>query len=141
MKRLTALLILALAATFVVAQNQTYPPPSPDNSWTYGQNSDWDQSWNHRPDPRSGACFYTDRDFNGNHFCVRTGDRLPSLPGHFGDHISSIQLFGGATAQVFNDRDFKNGTIEITESVNDLRNADFRKGHTWNNRISSIIVH
>jgi len=139
MKRCAAFLILAFTLT-LFAQEQTYPPQP--NNWVYGpQSSDWNPSWNQRPDPRSGACFYTDRDFRGNHFCVRAGDRLPSLPGHFGDHISSIQLFGDATVRVFNDRDFQNGTIEITASVNDLRNADFRKGHTWNNRISSIIVH
>jgi hypothetical protein len=41
---------------------------------------------------------------------------------------------------VFNDRNFRGGSIGFRRSVADLRNVPFRGGHTWNNRISSIIV-
>jgi hypothetical protein len=90
--------------------------------------------------PRAGACFYKDARFQGDHFCVRRGDKLPALPGNFGGNISSIQLFGRARTVVFNDRDFRNGSQEIRRSVADLRSERFRGGHTWNNRISSLIV-
>ena len=108
--------------------------------WVYRDNPAWDRSWNNRPFPRAGACFFTDSEFRGNRFCVRIGDRLPRLPGSFGDNISSIQMFGGARVVVFNDRNFSGGKAEFGRSVVDLRNRRFRDGHTWNNRISSLIV-
>jgi hypothetical protein len=121
-----------------VAQNR---PPQGDNPWDYSrQPGPWNQSWNNRPNPRSGACFYTSAPFQGNHFCVRAGDRLPQLPGNFGDNISSIQVFGGARVRIFNDRNFSGGSRAVAGSVPDLRRLPFRGGHTWNNRISSIIV-
>ncbi len=145
MKRLAALLVLIFVVS-AVAQNYPPPPPRqgppPGDPWVYGpQNNNWDPSWNRRPNPHRGACIYTDRNFGGNHFCVRSGDRLPSLPGNFGGNVSSIQLFGGARIQVFNDRNFSNGSTTLNRSVGDLRNVPFRGGHTWNNRISSMIVY
>ena len=75
MKRLAAFLILTFAVT-VVAQNRPYPPP-PNDPWAYGpQNNQWNPSWNQRPNPHRGACFYTSSSFHGNRFCVRSGDRL-----------------------------------------------------------------
>jgi hypothetical protein len=108
--------------------------------WVYRDNPRWDRSWNDRPTPRAGACFFTDAGFRGNRFCVRRGDRLPALPGNFGDNISSIQLFGDARVIVFNDRNFSGGSQEFRRPIGDLRNAPFRGGHTWNNRISSVVV-
>jgi hypothetical protein len=138
MKRLSIFLVLVFAYT-AIAQN--YPPPPPGNDpWTYGRDSRWDESWNRRPDPRRGACVYTTAGFRGNHFCVRSGDKLPSLPGNFGDNISAIQVFGGARVQIFNDRNFRGGSTVVQGSIADLRQLRFRGGHTWNNRISSIIV-
>lgn len=113
---------------------------SAQEPWVYRDNPNWDRSWNDRPFPRVGACFYKDQGFRGDHFCVRRGDRLPALPGNFGDNISSIQLFGRARVVIFNDRDFRNGSQELRRSVGDLRNERFRGGHTWNDRISSVIV-
>lgn len=140
MKRLAVLSILIFAATVFAQQ---YPPPGPPgDAWTYGpQNGQWNPSWNRRPNPRSGACFYTTAPFRGNHFCVRSGDRLPKLPGNFGDNISSVQVFGSARVRIFNDRNYRNGSTVLNGTVPDLRQVPFRGGHTWNNRISSIIVY
>ncbi|HZU25983.1 MAG TPA: peptidase inhibitor family I36 protein [Bryobacteraceae bacterium] len=110
------------------------------NPWTYRDHPNWDASWNRRPLPRQGACFFTDRDFRGNRFCVSRGDRLDRLPGNFGDNISSIQLFGRTRVIVYNDRNFRGGNREFRTSIADLRTQPFRGGHTWNNRISSIVV-
>ena len=71
---------------------------------------------------------------------MNKGDRLPALPGSFGDNISSMQLFGGARATVFNDRDFRGGKADFNRSIRDLSRERFRDGHTWNDRISSIMV-
>jgi hypothetical protein len=108
--------------------------------WVYRGEPRWDPSWNRRPMPRAGACFFKDPGFQGNRFCVNAGDRLPALPGDFGDHISSMQLFGRTRAIVFNDRHFSGGSQEFRQSIPDLRQAPFRDGHTWNDRISSVIV-
>ena len=83
MKRFAAFLVLAFSASVLA---QYGPPPPGNNPWTYGPNSRWDSSWNSRPNPNRGACFYTTAPFRGNKFCVRSGDRLPSLPGNFGDN-------------------------------------------------------
>lgn len=143
MKRIAVLLAFAFAVT---AFAQRGPQPRHNNArsnnvWTYGPNSRWNPSWDQRPDPRSGACFYTTAPYRGHRFCVRSGDRLPALPGNFGDNISSVQLFGNASVRVFNDRNFRNGSVLLRRSVTDLRRVPFRGGHTWNNRVSSIIVY
>lgn len=141
MKRFSALLVLAFAASAIAQTAPATPPPSADNPWVYGsQNSDWDPSWNHRPDPNSGACFYTDASFSGDHFCVRAGDRLPSLPNHFEHHVGSVQVFGDAKVRLFNDSNYKNGSTVLDHSVNDLRDVAFRGGHTWNDRIGSLMI-
>jgi hypothetical protein len=140
MKKLSLLLVLFFAFS-AIAQNYPPGPPPQNDPWVYGpQNNAWNPDWNRRPNPRRGACIYTSRNFTGNHFCVRAGDRLPSLPGNFGDNISSIQVFGGARVTIFNDRNFHNGSTTLGVSVPDLRAVPFRGGHTWNNRVSSIIV-
>jgi hypothetical protein len=108
--------------------------------WVYRGDSRWDPSWNRRPMPRAGACFFKEAGFRGDRFCVNAGDRLTALPGNFGDNISSMQLFGKARATVFNDRGFSGGSEEFRQSISDLRRARFRDGHTWNDRISSVIV-
>lgn len=137
MKRFSAIVVMFFAVT-AIAQRPA-PPPDP---WTYGppQSNVWNPTWNQRPFPNRGACFFTTANFRGNRFCVRAGDRLPSLPGNFGGNISSIQVFGGARVTIFNDRNFSNGSAIVSRSISDLRNLPFRGGHTWNNRVSSMIV-
>ena len=128
------LAFLASAASIGSAQPQ-------GNPWNYGRGpGNWDNSWNNRPAPGRGACFFTQAGFRGNKFCVRSGDRLPSLPGNFGDNISSIQVYGRGAVRVFNDRNYSGGSTTISGAVADLRTYKFRGGHTWNNRISSVVV-
>ena len=129
-------LVLSLLCAAVIASAQDHR----QDQWIYRDNPHWDRSWNDRPFPQAGACFFTDRDFKGNRSSVRKGDRLPALPGDFGDNISSIQIFGRTRVVVFNDRSFRGGGHELRDSVGDLRNVPFRGGHTWNNRISSMVV-
>ncbi len=133
--------VLSVTPIFAQYGPRPMPPPGQD-PWAYrGRDpGNWDRSWNNRPSPRSGACFFTDRNFSGNRFCVRSGDRLQRLPGNFGDNISSIQVFGRGTAQVFDDRDFRGVNFRFRRGVADLRNVPSKPGHTWNNRISSVAV-
>ncbi len=116
--------------------------PGNNDQWNYGNNGPgrWDNSWNNRQDPQAGACFYSSGGFGGNHFCVRRGDRLTSLPGDFGDNISSIRVFGRGSVRVFDDRNFRGVSQSFRGSVPDLQRVPSKPGHTWNNRISSIVV-
>jgi hypothetical protein len=131
MKRILLVLGLLGGALLTYAQNP----------WVYRGSPKWDRSWNERPLPGVGACFFKDIGFQGDRFCVTRGDKLESLPGNFGDNISSIQLFGRARVTVFNDRSFRGGSQEFGTSISDLRTQKFRDGHTWNDRISSMRVH
>ena len=145
MKRILAVcLSLVFSALPLAAQYRPGPPPpQQQDPWAYrgGDPGSWDRTWNNRPFPRSGACFFTDRNFGGNRFCVRSGDRLQRLPGNFGDNISSIQVFGRGRAQVFDDRNYQGVNFQFRRSVADLRNVPSKPGHTWNNRISSVSVY
>jgi hypothetical protein len=128
----STLFVIGLLFAALIAQAQ--------EPWVYRDNPRWDRSWNNRPFPQAGACFFKDPGFQGDHFCVRAGDRLPYLPGSFGDHISSVQIYGRSRVMVFNDRNFSGGKQELRRGVADLHSVPFRGGHTWNDRISSIVV-
>ena len=107
--------------------------PEPDANWP--PRGDWHGgNWG-----RGGACFYRDRNFSGNFFCLRRGEAREAL-GNLGDDISSIRVFGNARVTVYNDRDFSGGSGKTSSDVADLRLWSFRGGHTWNNRISSVRV-
>lgn len=132
----SVLILAAFSAVLLLGQ----PRRDRVEEWRYEGEYRWERSWNDRPFPAAGACFFRDYNFQGDRFCVRRGDRLPHLPLEFGDNISSIRLFGGARVVVYNDRDFRNGSEEFRGSINDLRTRRFRDGHTWNDRISSVVV-
>jgi len=107
--------------------------PEPGGNWP--PRGDWHGgNWE-----RGGACFYRDRNFSGDFFCLRRGEARESL-GDMGDDISSIRVFGNARVTVYNDRDFSGGSGRTSSDVSDLRQWSFRGGHTWNNRISSVRV-
>jgi hypothetical protein len=129
-------------AIFVIGARQG--PRDPDGGWwrheegeTWPPRGDWHGGrWD-----RGGACFYTDRNFGGNYFCLRRGESRESLGG-YGDDISSIRVFGGARAMIYDDRNFSGKRAALGGDVTDLRQVPVRgkSGHTWNNRISSVAV-
>jgi hypothetical protein len=90
--------------------------------------------WGRERLPNQGACFYEDVNFRGDYFCVRQGDRLPSLPSGMGDRISSIRVLGAAEATVFRDSDMRGRSARF---IGDIRNL---KGEGWNDQISSLEV-
>jgi hypothetical protein len=107
--------------------------PEPGGTWP--PRDDWHGgNWG-----RGGACFYRDRNFGGNYFCLRRGEVRDEL-GDLGDDISSIRVFGGARVSVFNDRNFRGGSGRTGSDISDLRQWRFHGDHTWNNRISSVRV-
>ena len=109
--------------------------PDPNDTWP--PRGDWHGgNWE-----AGGACFYKDSNFGGSFFCLRRGEQRESLE-NYGDKISSIRVFGRARATVFDDRNFSGARQRVLVDVGDLRNYRVRQkpGHTWNNRISSILV-
>jgi hypothetical protein len=92
------------------------------------------QRWGRERSPRDGACFYQDRDYRGDYFCVRVGRSLRSLPSDMNDHISSLRVFGRAEVVVYRDRSFNGRSARFDGDVRDLR-LDI-----WNDRISSVQV-
>jgi hypothetical protein len=99
-------------------------------------------TWGRPRPPRAGACFYKGGNFSGNFFCLKVGERWPSLPAGFNDQISSIRVFGGARLRVFNNDNLSGVSLFVDHDVNDLRRIpvadNFRKN--WNDRISSVVV-
>ena len=90
--------------------------------------------WGRERLPNAGACFYEDRDFRGQYFCVKPGDRLGSLPRDMGDKISSMRLLGAHEVTVFRDNNWHGRSARFIGDVRDL------KGEGWNDQISSIRV-
>ena len=133
---------LLLTAGFAATARAHSPSgPPPQGGWSYNGNpGNWDPTWDRRPFPRRGACFFTDAGFQGHRFCVNAGDRIPRLPGNIGGHISSIQAFGGARVHVFDDRNFQGMNARFDRSILNLQRVPSRPGHTWNDRISSVSV-
>jgi hypothetical protein len=109
--------------------------PDPNDTWP--PRGDWrGGNWG-----RGGACFYSDRNFRGRYFCLRRGEYRDSLGG-YGDDISSIRVFGNARVTVYDDRNFRGANASSRGDIPDLRQwqVQQKRGHTWNNRISSVRV-
>jgi hypothetical protein len=90
--------------------------------------------WGRERVPNQGACFYEDTNFRGDYFCVRQGDRLPSLPSRMADEISSVRVFGSSEVTVFRDSGMRGRSARFIGDVPNL------KGEGWNDQISSVDV-
>jgi len=88
--------------------------------------------WGRHEKPRSGACFYRHANFGGDYFCIRSGERWDALPRGMNNEISSINVFGGASVEIFRHENFSGKHQVVDRDVPNLRE--------WNDRISSIRV-
>ncbi len=120
--RLISLLLLCFTALPVIAQQRQWGRPRP---------------------PRVGACFYREAGFSGDYFCLKLGERWPSLPPGFNDKITSIRVFSGARVRIFQDGNFQGNGLRIDNDVDTLARIRLRENpsKTWNDRISSIAVY
>lgn len=91
-------------------------------------------AWGRESLPREGACFYRDKSFKGDYFCVPRGGSYAEVPSEFNDKISSVRLIRASGVLVFADRDFEGRVAPLSSSV-----ADLRRG-VWNDKISSFRV-
>lgn len=99
------------------------------------------QDWDRERQVQDGACFFRDRDFQGEYFCVRRGERMEALPPGFTDQISSIRVFGGAVVRVFEDRGLRGYNLFLDGDARNLHDYPLGRGdHTWNDRIASVVV-
>jgi len=98
------------------------------------------QRWGRERFPQSGACFFQDRDFRGDYFCVPAGASIPVIPDDMNDEISSIRIFGRARVVVFDQREFSGESEEFTADVADLTLRHLGGSRTWNDRIDSFQV-
>jgi uncharacterized protein YraI len=74
---------------------------------------------------RDRVCFFEDRNFRGDSFCVRPGERIASL-GRWDREISSIQVQGDAQALICERTNFNGRCIVISRSTRNLGAADDR---------------
>jgi hypothetical protein len=75
-------------------------------------------------EPRNGACFYTDENFNGRGFCLESGQSERNVGGRFNDRISSIRLFGRARVTVFADENYSGRGKDIDRDIRNLRSLN-----------------
>src|SRR5476649_1006292 len=93
-----------------------------------------ERHWGSETLPQSGVCFYQDKNFKGEYFCLPAGESAPKLPPGMNDKISSFRLFGGVDVLVFKEDKFKGQSGRYFTDGRDLR----REG--WNDNISSVHV-
>jgi hypothetical protein len=84
--------------------------------------------------PNAGVCFFRDKGFRGEYFCVRAGDSMAKLPGDMNNEISSFRVIGSVDVMLFKDDKFKGPSGRYFTDVRDLK----REG--WNDDISSLRV-
>jgi hypothetical protein len=100
--------------------------------YRYGDQYGWGRGSGSGREPRNGVCFYTDSNYGGESFCLNSGDRQPSVGGHFNDRFSSIRIFGRARVTIYKNRDFSGSRRTYTSDAPHL--GDF------NDEITSIEV-
>jgi len=90
------------------------------------------------------VCFYTDNYFQGAEQCYRPGDEIGDLRTR---NFSSIRVYGNALVTVYDDRNFRGTSMEVTSEVKDLGQMSLGTGGfgglgraTWNDRIGSLRV-
>ena len=132
---------LPIAATLLVLCLASFPAFTQNRDQDRDQQRQW--QWGHPQQPRSGACFYRNEGFSGDYFCMKAGDRWPSLPRGFNDQISSIRVFHGALVQVFENGGFTGRRLRVDHDVDSLVRARLPgdPAKSWNDRISAIAVY
>jgi len=92
------------------------------------------QHWGRSDFPRTGACFFRDKNFEGDYFCEAGGSSLSSLPSGMNDQISSIRVFGDAAVTLYQNTHWGGRSAEFRGDVQNLRDEG------WNDQVSSLRV-
>src|SRR5512140_169134 len=135
-KRVVMLAVAGLLVAGVARTDRVYaggPNQSRDDDQRRG-NERGQKRWGSDQMPRAGACFFNDKDFRGEYFCVEPGEDLAQLPSDMSDRISSFRLIGSVEVMVYRDVRFRGSSGRFLTEVRDLR----KEG--WNDQISSLRV-
>jgi hypothetical protein len=119
-----------------------------------------DNDISRRREPRDGICVYDRTGFQGRSQCWSLGDSLPDLTrtgADWSDRISSIRLFGRASAELYSETRFRGETLLVDRNISDL--SQFRAGpgngrgnqgrgnggngrgnRSWNDQVESLRV-
>jgi hypothetical protein len=106
----------------------------------------WDPGQGHRPPsrgiPSRGACFFKEKYYRGEYFCMSRGSSFNVMPVGFNNEISSIKVYGRVSVTFYKNADFQSDNATLNGSVPDL--AAWRlpsdRSRNWNNKISSVQV-
>jgi len=97
-----------------------------------------------RPNARTndGICVYDRPDYEGRERCWDSGADVVDLDraGNWSDRISSIRVFGRASAVLYRDVNHNGGSITIDRDVPDLRQISGSGFRNWDRQVSSLIV-
>ena len=106
------------------------PPPYTNQSSNAGQQVS------------EGICVYEDRNFEGRSQCWTGYEDLSDLgrAGGWSDRISSIRVFGRATAVIYRDIGFRGANMVINRDVPDLSLVSGNGFRSWAHQISSIQI-
>jgi hypothetical protein len=135
--------LLFSAFLSTIAQYSPPPPQRPPQSQPPAYPGQQQYRWGRPRPPATGACFFRDAFFQGDYFCLKLGETWQNMPRGFNDQISSIRVYNGASARVFNDVNFRGPNMRVTRSIQDLVRVPLQgnPSKNWNDRISSIAVY
>jgi len=85
------------------------------------------------------VCIYPDIRFQGSEQCFSAGDQIPILGGR-NSTISSIRIFGGARATVYEETNFRGRSAEIASDIPDLGSRNAGGLRSWSDHIQSLRV-
>ena len=89
--------------------------------------------WGRPSFPRDGACFFRDRNYQGDYFCTDADQDIAVMPNGMNDAITSIRTFGNVEVTIYKEGRFRGRS---TDFRGDVRNI----GDDWNDEVSSIRV-
>ena len=90
---------------------------------------------------REGVCVYEGPNFQGRSECWQSGEDARDLGrSDWSDRITSIRVFGRATAMVYRDVNFRGERLIVDRDIANLSVFQLRGSMNWNDQISSLEV-
>jgi hypothetical protein len=89
-----------------------------------------------------GICVYERPNYEGRSQCWGAGEELSDLArtGNWNDRISSIRVFGRATAMAYRDTGFGGVSFVVDRDIADLAEIPGRGFRSWDHQISSLRI-
>jgi hypothetical protein len=91
---------------------------------------------------RDVVCVYEHIDYRGASECFESGDQIRDFGrrGGWNDRISSIRVFGRASALFYQDVAFGGREVYVNQDIPDLGRLRMERSDSWNDQISSVYV-